>query len=148
LKNSSEGFNRNTQIGGTNLKVKSKRKPAIAGPPPKRIGVIGGSGLYQIEGLTKQKRVKVNTPFGKPSDEVLTGEIAGREVVFLPRHGRSHHLLPSELNQRASSWHSSGNGGWGGGDRSSDSSRSGWGGGGDRGGGGGWSRGGGGGRRR
>ena len=70
----------------------------------KRIGIIGGSGLYQIEGLTRQKWVKVKTPFGKPSDEFLLGEIAGREVVFLPRHGRHHHLLPSELNHRANIW--------------------------------------------
>jgi len=86
------------------LKRQTQRKPAIAGPPPKRIGIIGGSGLYQIESLTGQKWVKVNTPFGKPSDKLLTGEIAGREVVFLPRHGRNHHLLPSELNHRANIW--------------------------------------------
>lgn len=86
------------------MKRQTQRKPAIAGPPPKRIGIIGGSGLYQIESLTGQKWVKVNTPFGMPSDELLTGEIAGREVVFLPRHGRSHHLLPSELNHRANIW--------------------------------------------
>ena len=72
--------------------------------PTKRIGIVGGSGLYQIEGLTRQKWVKVKTPFGKPSDELLLGEIAGREVVFLPRHGRQHHLLPSELNHRANIW--------------------------------------------
>lgn len=70
----------------------------------RRIGIIGGSGLYQIESLSRQKWVKVNTPFGKPSDELLLGEIAGREVVFLPRHGRNHHLLPSELNHRANIW--------------------------------------------
>ena len=70
----------------------------------RRFGIIGGSGLYQIEGLTRQKWVKVKTPFGNPSDEFLLGEIAGREVVFLPRHGRNHHLLPSELNHRASIW--------------------------------------------
>lgn len=69
-----------------------------------RIGIIGGSGLYQIESLTRQKWVKVKTPFGAPSDELLTGEVAGREVVFLPRHGRNHHLLPSELNHRANIW--------------------------------------------
>ena len=68
------------------------------------IGIIGGSGLYQIESLTRRKWVKVKTPFGAPSDELLTGEIAGREVVFLPRHGRNHHLLPSELNHRANIW--------------------------------------------
>lgn len=86
------------------MKVKSKRKPAIAGLPPRRIGIIGGSGLYQVESLTQRKWVRVNTPFGPPSDELLTGEIAGREVVFLPRHGRNHHLLPSELNHRANIW--------------------------------------------
>ncbi|MDB6057896.1 MAG: S-methyl-5-thioadenosine phosphorylase [Verrucomicrobiales bacterium] len=66
-----------------------------------RIGLIGGSGLYHIEGFTKQKWVNVKTPFGAPSDDFLTGELAGREVVFLPRHGRGHRVLPSELNHRA-----------------------------------------------
>ncbi len=66
-----------------------------------RIGIIGGSGLYHIEGFTDQKWVALKTPFGKPSDEFLTGNLAGREVVFLPRHGRGHRLLPSELNHRA-----------------------------------------------
>ncbi len=69
-----------------------------------RIGIIGGSGLYQLEGFTKQKWVKVKTPFGAPSDALLTGKLAGREVVFLPRHGRGHRLLPSELNHRANLW--------------------------------------------
>ena len=66
-----------------------------------KIGIIGGSGLYQIEGFEKQKWRKVSTPFGKPSDDYLTGTIAGAEVVFLPRHGRGHRILPSELNHRA-----------------------------------------------
>lgn len=69
-----------------------------------RIGIIGGSGLYHIEGFTRQKWVKVKTPFGDPSDAFLTGELAGREVVFLPRHGRGHRILPSELNHRANLW--------------------------------------------
>jgi len=69
-----------------------------------RIGIIGGSGLYHIEGFTRQKWVKVKTPFGAPSDELLTGTLAGREVVFLPRHGRGHRILPSELNHRANLW--------------------------------------------
>ena len=69
-----------------------------------RIGIIGGTGLYGIEGLTHQKWVKVKTPFGAPSDDLLTGRFAGREVVFLPRHGRGHRLLPSELNHRANIW--------------------------------------------
>lgn len=69
-----------------------------------RIGIIGGTGLYQIEGLTKQKWVSIRTPFGAPSDALLTGELAHRSVVFLPRHGRGHRILPSELNHRANLW--------------------------------------------
>jgi 5'-methylthioadenosine phosphorylase len=69
-----------------------------------RIGVIGGSGLYQIEGLVDAKWVKVRTPFGDPSDEIVTGILEGREVAFLPRHARGHRILPSELNHRANIW--------------------------------------------
>ena len=69
-----------------------------------RIGIIGGSGLYHIEGFTDQKWVKVKTPFGPPSDQFLTGHLAGRSVVFLPRHARGHRILPSELNHRANVW--------------------------------------------
>lgn len=69
-----------------------------------RIGIIGGTGLYQLEGFTRQKRVKVSTPFGPPSDQLLTGRLAGRSVVFLARHGRGHRILPSELNHRANIW--------------------------------------------
>ena len=65
------------------------------------IGVIGGSGLYNIEGLTDTKWVKVSTPWGDPSDEFLTGSFQGTKVVFLPRHGRGHKLSPSSLNYRA-----------------------------------------------
>lgn len=68
---------------------------------PTRVGIIGGSGLYHIEGFTNQKWVKVETPFGAPSDEYLMGQLNGREVVFLPRHARGHKILPSELNHRA-----------------------------------------------
>ena len=66
-----------------------------------RIGIIGGSGLYHLEGFARQKWVRVKTPLGAPSDEFLTGELEGREVVFLPRHGRGHRILPGELNHRA-----------------------------------------------
>jgi len=66
-----------------------------------RIGIIGGSGLYHIEGFTNQKWVKVKTPFGAPSDDFLTGKLGGRDVVFLPRKGRGHRVMPSELNRRA-----------------------------------------------
>jgi 5'-methylthioadenosine phosphorylase len=65
------------------------------------IGLIGGSGLYHIEGFTRQEWVKIKTPFGKPSDDFLTGQLAGRDVVFLSRHARGHRILPSELNHRA-----------------------------------------------
>src|SRR5436190_7619139 len=66
-----------------------------------QIGIIGGSGLYNIEGFSNQKWVKIKTPFGQPSDSLLTGTLADRDVVFLPRHGRGHRILPSELNHRA-----------------------------------------------
>jgi len=69
-----------------------------------KIGIIGGSGLYSIEGFTGQQWRQVKTPFGAPSDALLTGQLGGREVVFLPRHGRGHRLLPSELNHRANIW--------------------------------------------
>ena len=69
-----------------------------------RIGIIGGSGLYHLEGFTRQKWVTIKTPFGPPSDAFLTGELAGRAVAFLPRHARGHRLLPSELNHRANLW--------------------------------------------
>src|SRR3954447_5634128 len=68
------------------------------------IGIIGGSGLYHLEGFMNQKWVAMKTPFGAPSDELLTGNLAGRDVVFLPRHGRGHRILPSELNHRANIW--------------------------------------------
>ncbi len=69
-----------------------------------RIGIIGGTGLYNIEGFSNQKWVKVKTPFGSPSDDFLSGKLAGRDVVFLARHGRGHRILPSELNHRANIW--------------------------------------------
>jgi 5'-methylthioadenosine phosphorylase len=65
------------------------------------IGIIGGSGLYNIEGLTDTRWEKVETPWGAPSDELLIGQFHGTKVVFLPRHGRGHKLSPSSLNYRA-----------------------------------------------
>jgi 5'-methylthioadenosine phosphorylase len=65
------------------------------------IGIIGGSGLYQIEGLTDPTEQKVETPFGSPSDAIMGGKLEGRQVYFLPRHGRGHRILPHELNNRA-----------------------------------------------
>ncbi len=67
----------------------------------KVIGVIGGSGLYEMEGLQDVASVRVETPFGEPSDEFVTGVLNGVKMVFLPRHGRGHRLLPSEVNYRA-----------------------------------------------
>jgi len=65
------------------------------------IGVIGGSGLYQIDGLEKPREINIETPYGKPSDTLISGIIAGRQTYFLPRHARGHRLLPTELNHRA-----------------------------------------------
>ncbi len=65
------------------------------------IGVIGGSGLYEMEGLEDIRRIRVETPFGEPSDEYVTGSLHGVAMAFLPRHGRGHRLLPSEVNYRA-----------------------------------------------
>ncbi len=65
------------------------------------IGVIGGSGLYEIEGLTEVQEVTMETPFGAPSDAFITGRLGSARMVFLPRHGRGHRLLPSEVNYRA-----------------------------------------------
>lgn len=65
------------------------------------IGVIGGSGLYDMDGLTNLREMKVETPFGEPSDALLMGELDGIELAFLPRHGRGHRYNPSEVNYRA-----------------------------------------------
>ena len=65
------------------------------------LGVIGGSGLYEIEGLTGVEEVRLATPFGAPSDAYITGELHGVKMVFLPRHGRGHRYLPSEVPYRA-----------------------------------------------
>jgi 5'-methylthioadenosine phosphorylase len=65
------------------------------------IGIIGGSGLYQMEGVENPAEQRVETPFGDPSDVVVGGRMHGRQIYFLPRHGRGHRLLPHELNHRA-----------------------------------------------
>ena len=66
-----------------------------------KIGIIGGSGLYSMPGFELQEEVVVETPFGAPSDAYMVGKLAGKDVAFLPRHGRGHRLSPSELNYRA-----------------------------------------------
>ncbi|MHB1646350.1 MAG: S-methyl-5'-thioadenosine phosphorylase [Candidatus Acididesulfobacter diazotrophicus] len=65
------------------------------------LGIIGGSGLYNIDGLKNIKEVSADTPFGKPSDNLIFGEIDGKQLVFIPRHGRGHRILPSEINYAA-----------------------------------------------
>jgi 5'-methylthioadenosine phosphorylase len=69
--------------------------------PHAEIGVIGGSGIYDMAGIRKKRKLRVATPFGSPSDGFVTGELEGRQVAFLARHGRGHKLLPSEVNFRA-----------------------------------------------
>jgi 5'-methylthioadenosine phosphorylase len=68
------------------------------------IGIIGGSGLYEIDGFEKAEERVIATPFGEPSDALVGGTLSGREVWFLPRHGRGHRLLPTEINHRANLW--------------------------------------------
>ena len=71
---------------------------------PHAIGVIGGSGLYEMEGIESIETREVRTPFGEPSDKIITGLIEGRRVCFLPRHGVGHRFLPHEINHRANIW--------------------------------------------
>jgi 5'-methylthioadenosine phosphorylase len=78
--------------------AESKRKPK---QEQIRIGIIGGSGLYHMAGLTDTREVRVKTPFGDPSDAFVVGTLEGRKVAFLARHGRGHLLLPGEINYRA-----------------------------------------------
>jgi len=75
---------------------KSKKAGAQA-----EIGIIGGSGLYSMEGLTATREIKMKTPFGEPSDALVLGTLEGKRVAFLARHGRGHRILPSEINFRA-----------------------------------------------
>jgi len=65
------------------------------------LGIIGGSGVYDIDGLTNTRWKKIESPFGEPSDELLFGELDGQKMVFLPRHGRGHRIPPSEINFKA-----------------------------------------------
>jgi len=68
------------------------------------IGIIGGTGLYRMEGLEVTRSAEIDTPFGRPSGPVMLGRLAGRDIAFLPRHGLNHDLLPSEINFRANIW--------------------------------------------
>jgi len=71
------------------------------GVPAPVIGVLGGSGVYEIDGLEKTRWEKIESSFGEPSDELLFGELNGQQLVFLPRHGRGHRISPAEVNYRA-----------------------------------------------
>jgi 5'-methylthioadenosine phosphorylase len=68
------------------------------------VGIIGGSGLYEMEGLEEVEAREIRSPFGEPSDKVVTGRIEGRRVCFIPRHGVGHRLLPHEINHKANIW--------------------------------------------
>src|ERR1700756_2406337 len=80
---------------------KAKGKSARTKEPLAEIGVIGGSGLYAMNGLSNTRELRVKTPFGDPSDKIVLGDFEGKRVAFLARHGRGHRILPSELNFRA-----------------------------------------------
>lgn len=80
---------------------KTKGKSARTKEPLAEIGVIGGSGLYAMSGLSNTRELRVKTPFGEPSDKIVLGNFEGKRVAFLARHGRGHRILPSELNFRA-----------------------------------------------
>ena len=69
--------------------------------PAVRVGVIGGSGLYQMEGLESVQELSLDTPFGKPSDVVTVGRLEGTQIAFLPRHGQGHRIMPTEVPVRA-----------------------------------------------
>ncbi|HEX2775221.1 MAG TPA: S-methyl-5'-thioadenosine phosphorylase [Candidatus Acidoferrales bacterium] len=79
----------------------TKKKKSGSAKETVRIGIIGGSGLYGMPGLTNTREVRVKTPFGDPSDAIVIGTLEGRRVAFLARHGRGHRLTPSEINYRA-----------------------------------------------
>jgi 5'-methylthioadenosine phosphorylase len=80
---------------------KAKGKSARGKAAVAEIGVIGGSGLYAMTGLTNTRELRVKTPFGDPSDKIVVGTLEGKRVAFLARHGRGHRILPTELNFRA-----------------------------------------------
>jgi 5'-methylthioadenosine phosphorylase len=82
-------------------KTKAAAKRRAQSTDTVRIGIIGGSGLYSMEGLKKTREVRVKTPFGDPSDALVVGTLEGKRVAFLARHARGHRFLPTEINYRA-----------------------------------------------
>jgi 5'-methylthioadenosine phosphorylase len=83
-------------VAKENTKSKSAKSESRA-----TVGIIGGSGLYSMGGLTNTREIRVKTPFGDPSDAIVLGTLEGKRVAFLARHGRGHRILPSEINYRA-----------------------------------------------
>ena len=81
--------------------MKTAKTKAAVKTPRATIGIIGGSGLYAMKGLTDSKEIRVKTPFGDPSEAIVTGTLEGKRVAFLARHGRGHRILPTEINFRA-----------------------------------------------
>src|SRR5258708_9824898 len=81
--------------------AKTKRTKRATTEPKASIGVIGGSGIYAMGGLTDTREIQIRTAFGDPSDAIVLGKLEGKRVAFLARHGRGHRILPSEINFRA-----------------------------------------------
>src|SRR6202044_4255869 len=81
--------------------AKSQKAKSAGKKEAVKIAIIGGSGLYHMAGLTDTREVRVKTPFGDPSDAIVTGTLEGRRVAFLSRHGRGHRFSPSDINYRA-----------------------------------------------
>jgi 5'-methylthioadenosine phosphorylase len=79
----------------------AKKSKSVKNEPKATVGIIGGSGLYSMGGLTNTREVRVKTPFGDPSDAIVLGTLEGKRVAFLARHGRGHRILPGEINYRA-----------------------------------------------
>lgn len=86
---------------GESRMARKKAKQSKSSSPQAEIGIIGGSGLYSMAGLTAAREIKVKTPFGDPSAAIVMGTLEGKRVAFLARHGRGHRILPSEINFRA-----------------------------------------------
>lgn len=82
-------------------KKTAKKRPRPSKPEKVALGIIGGSGLYSMAGLSDTREIRVKTPFGDPSEVLVIGTLEGKRVVFLARHGRGHRILPSEINYRA-----------------------------------------------
>src|SRR5271165_1065379 len=89
------------RIRGNSMAAAKAKKKSAKNEAKALIGIIGGSGLYAMSGLTGAREVRVKTPFGDPSDAIVLGALEGKRVAFLARHGRGHRILPGEINYRA-----------------------------------------------